>query len=993
MSIGTVMQKGRMPYRTLRACLASVIALCLLAVPLAAYNYSDIRWRSIASNDIIIHFYDAVAETAYRALPLAVTSYEQLLRAVPAERAPVHIIIRDMNEQPNGSADYINSAISIDVRELYDAHFLLRGRRPWLQTVLTHELSHIVTMRYLNTGTDIIPSFSLAIGAVFNRSKLSIGADLTVVGMLAPQWLIEGLAQYYSEKLGGDTFDTYRRSLLLIRDDIPSLDRIGTFGYKDIFDSEAVYNRGYAFLRYLDDRFGSNAMSRILTAYKKNLSADMNYSMTKALGTNVTLVYHDFHRSLLSARNTLSENATRNSTPVLAYGRFALMPKTATHIACALVSHDNDYRADTLMIYKNNLGGDIIASIRDVYAFTPAADGAVYFISDRKRDLLGYAYKDLYRFDVASGSQIQLTTNARVDAVAVHPVKKDILITQYSNTHSQIALLADGKPPRILQTNAFGVLALSPVFTETGYSWIRYQYPHYELMHVESNREPESLLVTTNEMRDLSYSGGNYLFSYDDGVRFIIVRFNAASKSFSVLTGGTSAFMPEQQTNGLLFTRHTPDGFIVERSDGTPAMPERHLRFGDINVDYLESAPSLHASTVNDTASCSLQFPRLYPYFSIFDKILNAGIYLDIGDYLAQQHLQMSLFTGQTTGVSLSYDNAMLPFIMGLSGFYRSTAAPQSIVYADESSLLILSYNDVYTAAGGGGYLSQDTPAGNISVTYDYGITFLVPGMFGYYRDSGKMGDMLISRHRIGASFFASDIRNRAKSEMLPQASFFSCEYSFTHARIDSYFRAVETSSSAYLADSWETVNYHAANISGGLYLRFGEHAGLALSLLLAGLSADVPSTEEFAVGGKLYAADASFAQYQILSGYDPLFASGEYIADARMRFTAELFEYPLSLAFYQFHSLWFSAEVELCGLYSFRSLHVPLTCTIAADRVKDIFADTSIMLHVNGFLQYSLPYNLMLKVSYPLGALRDITWRSLNAHSPRYYVVLGTRI
>ena len=87
-----------------------------------------------------------------------------------------------------------------------------------------------------------------------------------------PAWFAEGTAQYQRSWLNYDNWDAHRDMLLRTRvlaGEQMSLADMGGFYSHNSLLRETVYNQGFAFTRYLANRFGEDALKDISAALGK----------------------------------------------------------------------------------------------------------------------------------------------------------------------------------------------------------------------------------------------------------------------------------------------------------------------------------------------------------------------------------------------------------------------------------------------------------------------------------------------------------------------------------------------------------------------------------------------------------------------------------------------------------------------------------------------------------------------------------------------------
>ncbi len=171
----------------------------------------------------------------------------------------IDIYVKDQGDYANGYAIYNFSTVSIYVPHL---NWVMRGRANWIGNVITHELSHVFSLRE-KARLWIFDDFTLGFHT-FNR-KVNWNFLLPWVPLPAPNWWIEGIAQFEAAEAGQDAWDSQRD--MIIRDafltgTLPTLGEIETYD-GDWLQGERVYNTGFCFLRYLRDRNGLETVRQL----------------------------------------------------------------------------------------------------------------------------------------------------------------------------------------------------------------------------------------------------------------------------------------------------------------------------------------------------------------------------------------------------------------------------------------------------------------------------------------------------------------------------------------------------------------------------------------------------------------------------------------------------------------------------------------------------------------------------------------------------------
>ncbi len=201
-----------------------------------------------------IYYAKRDADVAGEVLQVAEAVWPTLARAYDAydNYQTIDIFLEDPGDYANGDAIYEYSRVEIYLPHL---NWVVRGRRNWVGNVTTHEIAHVFSLRQ-KARLWIFDDATLG-GYTFNR-QINWGLLLPWVPLVAPSWWVEGIAQFESAQAGFDTWDSQRD--MIVRDawlthSLPTLGEIETYD-GDWLQGERVYNTGFAFLRYLRDRYG-----------------------------------------------------------------------------------------------------------------------------------------------------------------------------------------------------------------------------------------------------------------------------------------------------------------------------------------------------------------------------------------------------------------------------------------------------------------------------------------------------------------------------------------------------------------------------------------------------------------------------------------------------------------------------------------------------------------------------------------------------------------
>ncbi len=139
--------------------------------------HSELDWHQIETEHFNIFYHTGIEEIAKNSASICEQAYPILLKQMDIDQTPtIDVIFTSEDEIMNGYAMWTNQTfIWVDQN---DAAIWLEDEK-WLSQVLTHELQHII---FFNTIKTWIPE---PFGYLFSD---------------VPGWVVEGLAEYYTER-------------------------------------------------------------------------------------------------------------------------------------------------------------------------------------------------------------------------------------------------------------------------------------------------------------------------------------------------------------------------------------------------------------------------------------------------------------------------------------------------------------------------------------------------------------------------------------------------------------------------------------------------------------------------------------------------------------------------------------------------------------------------------------------------------------------------
>lgn len=446
----------------------------------------------IVTDHFSIYYNASVENTARRVAEVAEEVYAPLVSAFDAfdDMSQVYIWVHDDSDFSNGFANYAQNKIEIWASDL---EFELRGSTHWIRNVLTHELAHIVSLKIAKNG--------LLSYTVLNLGRYNVNPDyvfsLPFYHLNVPTWYAEGIAQFESQKMGHDAWDTHRDMLLrmaALENDLLSYDDMGVF-LKDGLHSEMVYNQGFALVNYIESHYGQGKAEDL--AHHTGLFR-FDKALGSVLGVKGQALYDSWTRDLKGGyegllRGKLAESVSQSSalpewppylknrdalplhplTQQSQEGRLLIDGGYLDHFPAlspdgkmiAYISNQGyEYALTHLKLYNTETGEvkTLVKQVGSRVSWTPDSKQLVY--SKRK----GRFY-DLYVYDLATEKEKRISRNLRSKDPAVSPDGKTVAFVRNKDGSTNLALVGiDGVGLRYLSNYNDGTQIFSPAWSPDG---------------------------------------------------------------------------------------------------------------------------------------------------------------------------------------------------------------------------------------------------------------------------------------------------------------------------------------------------------------------------------------------------------------------------------------------------------------------------------------------------------------------------------------------
>jgi Tol biopolymer transport system component len=562
------------------------VLVCLALLPGYAqedFYHPELEWRTIETEHFYVHYHEGTERTARVAAKVAEEIYgpvTTLYNHVPDSK--VSFIIKDYDDYSNGAAYFYDNKIEIWAPSL-DTD--LRGTHTWLRNVITHEFTHIVQIQTsIKFGRKIPGIYFQWLGYESERrTDVLYGYPNTIIsypisGFVVPSWFAEGVAQFNRKELQYDSWDSHRDMILrmyALDGNMLSWNEMAVFG-KTSLGNESSYNAGFAFVRYLNDKYGD----QVLPAISRNLSSftavTIDGAIERAVGKNGKDLYDEWKEYLRAdyKRRSAALERDQASGEVIGgvgfanfYPAFSPDGKTIAYTT----NKEGDYFfQSSLYLYdvatkKEEL---LQAGVRSELSWSPDAKRIYYARHSRDNDHWSN-YSDLYAYDLDAKEETRLTYGRRAASPSLSPDGKRIAYVAGSDgTLNLYVMDIDGRNMLRLTNYAHGEQVYSPSWSPDGQTLL-FDYSiadGRDLATVPaSGGEVSFLMQTADDERNgvFTADGNSVVFASDRTGIFNLYRYTLHTKETVQLTnvlGG--AFMPSLGRNGeIAFSSYTSTGY------------------------------------------------------------------------------------------------------------------------------------------------------------------------------------------------------------------------------------------------------------------------------------------------------------------------------------------------------------------------------------------------------------------------------------------------
>jgi hypothetical protein len=664
-----------------------------LAVPLFAQeepiNHPELNWYTLKSEHFQTHFQEGAERSARVVAKVAEEIYGPITSLYGYKPdGIIHFIVKDFDDNSNGAAFYYDNKVEIWAPQMT---FILRGTHDWLRNVVTHEFSHMISLGAARKLPRKLPAFYLQMFGYEpeKREDVLYGypnviASYPIPMTTVPMWLAEGMAQTQTPGIQYDLWDSHRDMLIrtaVVADKALSYDEMGVFG-KNSLGNERTYNAGYALTRYIVHQHGGGALKKLSEGLSRPLAFTADGALKSATGMDGESLYHQWQQEMNQyyAQRLAVIDSHRVEGEILTPrglgNTFASWSPDGRKIAyCG--SESSDYLSLThLWLYDAATGKKELIKRGVSSQSSWSRDGESIYYSRIERGKHGSHFSDLYRFDLKTHKEKQLTEGMRAFGPDLSPDGQQfVCAVQKDGTDNLVLVSAAGKLLRALTDFKQGEALMGPRWSPDGqhivFSQARKHGRDLMLLDAETG-ESKPLVAGTGDARDpwFSADGRTIYFTWDKTGIFNIysISSDGASEQLWTNTSG-GAFMPTLSSTGeLAYSQFQYDGYKIARLKAPhPVPPELALYRQADNAEKLgltEPETPAELTALRDYDDTKLPEMKAEPYEMTYGQIsflpramidyktLKLGTYFYASDILDRY----SVFGGASLNRALDLD-------------------------------------------------------------------------------------------------------------------------------------------------------------------------------------------------------------------------------------------------------------------------------------------------------------------------------------------------
>ena len=395
-------------------------------------THAELKWKTITTENFDIHYHQGIYDIAIKGAAIAEQVRPTLMKQMGLKTLKkLDIVFTSEDEILNGFAMPNNKTIIwIDQNDAA----LWSGDEKWLRSVVAHEIQHLV---------------------YFNKIKTWLPEPMNSLYSNCPSWVVEGLAEYYTEKWRPFRFDMSHKKYVVQN----KLDKI-----KD------PHNDGFSKTLYMAERFGDTTITKIFNHRNKIKLFNFRSAFTRNTGLTLNQFNEQWRRhistyyyGIRSQKERVQDLGQIHQLPMYDVLAFDYFPDS---MRLALIGRLNQNQRDFSLVIAfrdtiaekkdrekskkdkklinqrwkiNELDYGVFGQIS--ISLDVSSDGKSILYTKYNRNKKQSLVFDIWKIDTNSKKKERLTTDMRANHPSFSPDNKDIVFIAYKNSTTQLYVM------------------------------------------------------------------------------------------------------------------------------------------------------------------------------------------------------------------------------------------------------------------------------------------------------------------------------------------------------------------------------------------------------------------------------------------------------------------------------------------------------------------------------------------------------------------------
>ncbi len=563
-----------------------LVAGMLLLNPQLSYSATidpSFKFSTIETEHFVIHFHQGLEEIADKTASISEDMHNKLSSAFqwsPDEKT--QIVLLDNMDFANGMATVLpyNAMYIFVVPPLPD--MTIGEYDNWLELVLLHEYSHILTM-------DPVNGYSTVMRSIFGKTlpgydPLSIILFLATAppNVFMPDWWLEGIATWAETDLtssgrGRSSYVEMIFRMAVLEDRLPRVDELNG----DVPDWPAgnvPYIYGMLLEKYIAGIKSKETLGDLNISHSSRFPFFISAPPERLTGLNYAELYRDMISKLKTEQN--EKIKLLNTQPVTKYQKLPIKGENITNPRISpggkyiAVNRRDPHSHEEIVILDAGTFEELstVRRFPSDHSLSWSPDGKKLYFTQAELKNSYNLYQDIYSFNLDDHSVKRITKNIRAKDVDVSPDGKRTVFIKIGTGKQNIAFLENDSAKIEVITDLKDVALSSPRWSPDGQYIVFSRHNNSGQTSIEllnaASKTIETLIVTDyDNIYPVWSPDGKYIIytSERTGV-YNLFAYSLTDKEIYQIThvlGG--AFQPEVSAANrkMFFSGYSSKGFYI----------------------------------------------------------------------------------------------------------------------------------------------------------------------------------------------------------------------------------------------------------------------------------------------------------------------------------------------------------------------------------------------------------------------------------------------